>query len=172
MLLEAHQCLGLAISQVYSRAPTTLRPPSVAKQALEALADAPFVASAHMQGGVDINISSLSKQMNLELLSEFITKSPGVEVNEAKEKHNSAHFSNIGVYVNVQSFTLASHWPDDGRAYLNIYRSGKVVAMAVPDKESGEELSDFIAKLLYDACKQHPEVLQDIQAPKRQRQKK
>ena len=29
------------------------------------------------------------------------------------------------------------------------YRSGKVVALSVPDIECGEELSDFIANLLY-----------------------
>jgi hypothetical protein len=41
-------------------------------------------------------------------------------VNVPKEKHNSAHFSNIGVYVNVQRFTLANRWREDGTAYLNM----------------------------------------------------
>jgi hypothetical protein len=46
--------------------------------------------------------------------------------------------------------------------------------MSVPDIECGEELSEFIANLLYDACnpEERPLMLEEVQAPRRQRQKK
>ena len=59
--------------------------------------------------GMDINISSLRKQVNLELLADFLNRCEGVQVNVPKEKHNSAHFSFIGVYVSVQRFNLARY---------------------------------------------------------------
>ena len=108
MLLEAHECLAYAIKEAYARTPTTLRP-AIAAQAVATLADPLYVASAHIQGGMDINISSLGKQMNLELLADFLNRCEGVQVNVPKEKHNSAHFSFIGVYVSVQRFNLARY---------------------------------------------------------------
>jgi len=65
-------------------------------------------------------LKNLRQTLNTKRTTQTKTTQKTTQVNEAKEKHNSAHFSNIGVYVNVQSFTLASHWPDDGRAYLNM----------------------------------------------------
>ena len=43
--------------------------------------------------------------------------------------------------------------------YLNIYKSGKCVAMAVPTQACGEELADYVSQILYAACSSQEPIM-------------
>ena len=124
---------------------------------------------------------------------------------------NSPHFCNFSMYVAPSSIlahaeagrSSPSAWlPYVGDAsdrgslksvYLNIYKSGKCVAMAVPTQACGEELADYVSQILYAACSSQepimdvgvardgegggaaqpmPPVLQDLVLPRRVRQRR